>query len=383
MTDSLSNIIPTIIAAFETVTAGIVGFAGGVPINGDLSERAALGQTIEWPEPNVGTPKDAVPGCTGPCGDPLTASKKLVTIEKQRSIPIAVTGDQFKGLQGNIYPFLKRAFIKAIRQIVTEVDVYMAIKAIENASRAWGTAGTAPFGTLNDMTDFAGLKQIFRENGHDPANLDLRLTLNNAAMFNIEGKMSNIWKANEFGSDELSRWGYITEIEGFRMGTMPNIPQHVKGTGAGYVTSGATAIDVEDIALVTGAGTVLAGDVVTFAADPNRKYVVNKGIAAPGTITIGEPGARMVIPTGNAMTIGNSYSPNVAYDADAMLFLCRPPAVPAGGDSAVDSVLLQDPVSRLVIEVAQYKQYLQETYDVRIAYGATVVDPSLVALLLG
>jgi len=383
MADSLSNIIPTIIAAFEAVTRGIVGFAGGVPINGDLSERAALGQTIEWPEPNVGVSADAVPGCTGPCGDPLTASKKLVTIDRQKHIPIAVTGDQYKGLQGNIYPFLKRSFMKAFRRLVTDIDLYLAIKAIENASRAWGTAGTAPFGTLNDMTDFAGLKQIFRENGHDPAMLDLRLVLNSAAMFNIEGKMANIWKANEFGSDELSRWGFITEIEGFRMGSMPNIPQHVKGTGAGYVTSGATAVDVEDIALVTGSGTVLPGDIVTFAADPNQKYVVNKGITAPDTITIGEPGARTLIPTGNAMTIGNSYNPNVAFDASAMLFLCRPPAVPDGGDSAVDSVLIQDPASGLVIEVAQYKQYLQETFDVRISYGATVIDPSLVALLLG
>jgi hypothetical protein len=47
-----------------------------------------------------------------------------------------------------------------------------------------------------------------------------------------------------------------------------------KGTGASYVTSGSTAVGVTDIALVTGTGTVLPGDVVTFAADANNKYVV-------------------------------------------------------------------------------------------------------------
>jgi hypothetical protein len=56
-------------------------------------------------------------------------------------------------------------------------------------------------------------------------------------------------------------------------------------------------VGVTDIALVTGTGTVLAGDVVTFAADSNNKYVVGTGVAAPGTISLNAPGAQVVIAT--------------------------------------------------------------------------------------
>lgn len=383
MPDSLSNIIPTIYAAIEEVTRGIVGFAGAAQVDRDLSERVALGQSVVWAEPNVGSPRVATPGCTGPCGDPLTANPKMVTIERQVSIPIAITGDQYKGLQGNIFPLLKSAFVKGIRALVNDYDLYLATKAIQSASRAVGTPGTTPFGVKDDMTDFAALKRLFRDNGYSPENLDLRLVLNNSAMENLEGKMTNLFHANEFGSDELSRFGYITQVQGFKLGSMPGMPYHTKGTGAGYVTSGETAIDVEEIALVTGAGTVLAGDVVKFTADADNMYVVNKGITAPGAISIGEPGARMVIPTGNAMTIQNSYEPNVAFDAGAFLALFRPIAIPPQGDSATDRVKILDPISGLGFEVAYYPQYLQGTYDIQVAYGATITDSSLVNLLLG
>lgn len=48
---------------------------------------------------------------------------------------------------------------------------------------------------------------------------------------------------------------------------------------------------------------------MTFAADSVNKYVVNKGVAAPGAVQIGRPGARVAIPDANAMTIGANYTP--------------------------------------------------------------------------
>ena len=67
-------------------------------------------------------------------------------------------------------------------------------------------------------------------------------------------------------------------------------------TAAGY-TSNATgfAIGTTSIPLITGIGTVAAGDMITIAGDINQ-YAVTTGIAAPGTIVIAAPGLKVAIP---------------------------------------------------------------------------------------
>ena len=158
---------------------------------------------------------------------------------------------------------------------------------------------------------------------------------------------------------------------------------HTKGTGASYVTSSSTAIDSEAVLLATGTGTILPGDIVTFAADTNNKYVVNTGSAAPGTIYLGEPGVRMVIPTANALTVGNSYTPNLIFTQDALFLVARAPAVPEGGDIADDAMIVQDPVSNLPFEVRMYRQYRRVAYEIAIAWGYCAVKSEHIATLIG
>jgi hypothetical protein len=177
-------------------------------------------------------------------------------------------------------------------------------------------------------------------------------------------------------------------VQGFALRNSYPITQVTKGTGANYVTSGSTAVGVKDIALVTGTGTVLAGDVVTFAADANNKYVVGTGVAAPGTITLNDPGARVVIATANALTVGNSYTPNVAFARSAIQLITRPPAMPIGPDGramdmADDVMMVTDPISGITFEVAVYRQFMQLVYHVRLAWGAQAVKDEHIATLMG
>lgn len=64
-----------------------------------------------------------------------------------------------------------------------------------------------------------------------------------------------------------------------------------KGTGAGYRMQFFTTFDVgtKSIPLVSGNGTILAGNCITIATDPNT-YVVASGINSPGTLRIADPG---------------------------------------------------------------------------------------------
>ena len=81
-------------------------------------------------------------------------------------------------------------------------------------------------------------------------------------------------------------------------------PGAITGTGVGYVVNNPLnyGIGEKSIALDGGTGTVLAGDVITFAGDINQ-YTVVTGIELPGTITIADPGLIKPLIDETAMTI--------------------------------------------------------------------------------
>jgi hypothetical protein len=208
-------------------------------------------------------------------------------------------------------------------------------------------------------------------------------------MANLRGKQSLLFKVNESGTDQLLRDGVIGRLEGFDLHNSSGVKAVTKGTGTAYTSTAAGfPIGTTSIPLITGSGTVLAGDVVTFAGDAN-KYVVNTGVAAPGTIVIGSPGLRIALPAvATAMTIGNSYTPNIALSKSAMVLATRAPAVPldANGtpmDMAEDRMLITDPYSGITFEVSLYLQYRQVKYEIGLAWGQAVVKPDNVAIVIG
>jgi hypothetical protein len=375
--DTLLNIFPVLYEAIAKFPRRQFGILRAVQINAGL-ERAAIGQEIIWDLPRINTPVDVEPSCVLPCPPADTAGSKNFKMEQSRAIRIAVTGEANLALGSSMKTRRANQYLQAMDVLAAEIETYLVIKAIAGASRAYGTAGTTPFQDPTDMSYFANMYRILLENNRNSGNLAMILNGKSSTM--LRSKMSNIWKANEFGDTSLIQDGILTMIEGFAIHEINNMPLHVKGTGAAYVTNGATAQGVADVALVVGAGTVLAGDVVTFAADTDNKYVVNAGIAAPGIISLGEPGARMIIPTGNAMTIGANYQPNVAFNSDAIGLAVRPPAVPAEGDAAIDSFIIQDPVTGLPFEIRRYAEYRQIVDEVSIAWGGKVFDPAGIVL---
>lgn len=389
MANTLTSLIPTLYEALDVVSREMIGFIPAVAKD-TSSERAALNQQILVPVTQAQAAQDIAPAVIPPDTGDQTMGNVAMTITKSKMVPIRWNGEQQKGMKtnGTYSNVLRDQFAQGFRTLANLIETDLFSAAYQGASRAYGTAGTTPFGTAGDLSGAAQLRKILDDNGCPQS--DLHMVLGSAAVANLRGLQTILLKANEEGSNGFRRTGQIADVplDGFMLHNSNSIKKVTKGTGASYVTSGDSPNGTSSIALVTGTGTVLAGDVVTFANDTTNNYVVNTGVAAAGTIALGAPGTLMDIPTANAMTIGGSYTPNLGFTRSAIQLITRAPAMPEDEngkpqDLAEDVMMITDPVSGITFEVSMYRQYRQVAYYVAVAWGATCIKPNHVGILMG
>ncbi len=388
MANTLTSLTPTIYESLDIVSREMIGMIPAVTKD-TSADRAALNQSILVPIAPASSLADTVAGVTAPNTGDQTVGNVSLTISKSKHVPIRWNGEEQRGLinAGTYGKLLGNQFVQAFRALTNQMDIDLWTTTYQNASRAYGTAGTTPFGTASDLSDIAQVRKILDDNGAPQS--DLQLCLGGAAMANLRGKQNVLFKVNEAGTDALLREGIIGRLEGMDIRNSQAVQAVTKGTGASYTsTTAGFAIGTTQIPLITGTGTVLAGDTVTFAGDTN-KYVVQVGIAAPGTITLAAPGLLQALPASAvAMTVGNTATPNIAFSRSSVVLVTRPPASPVGPDGkamdmADDTMLVQDPKTGIVFEVALYRQFMQLVYHVRLAWGYQNVKSNHSAILLG
>ncbi|MCF7536161.1 P22 phage major capsid protein family protein [Pseudomonas petrae] len=387
MSNTLTGLIGPLYEALDVVSRELVGFTKVVTLDAS-AESAAVGQEVRSPVVQPVGLQDITPGLTAPnAGDHIIGNVPVI-ITTSKSYPIRWNGEEQKGLNGpagaGTTVIMRNQFINAFRALGNAVDLSLATAAIAGASRATGTPGTTPFGVAGDLSDFALARKILEDNGAPTT--DLNMVINSSSAANLRGKQSVLFKVNEAGTDDMLRRGYIGQVEGFKIGQSAQLKTVVKGTGTGYlVNSTGLVIGSVSIPVDTGTGTILPGDAITFAGDPNV-YMVNA--YAAGVITIGGPGLQTVIADNTAITTGNSYAPNVAFAKSALVLAARAPAMPVGLDgkpidSADDMMMITDPVSGLSFQLTQYRQYRQIYWEIALAWGVKAVKPDHIAVLRG
>jgi hypothetical protein len=381
MANTLTGLIPDLYEALDQVSRELTGFIPAVSRD-SRAERAALNQSVVVPITGASTAADNTPGVNAPDTGDDTVDNVSITISKSKHVPVRWNGEQTKGLKnaGTFSTIQADRFYQAMRTLVNEIEDDLWLAAYKGASRAYGTAGTTPFGTAADMTDFSNVLRILEENGA-PKN-DLQLVLGHAAMANLRGKQSGLFKVNEAGSADMLREGMTDRIMKMAIRHSDSIGVHTKGTGASYLINDATpAVGDYVIGADGGTGTILAGDIVTFAGT-STKYVVNTALSS-GSFAIGKPGLTSAETDDDAITVGNSYTPNVAFARSAIVLATRAPALPDGGDQADDVIQVADPLTGLVFEIAVYRQFLQTVYHVRLAWGTKAIKSAHIAVLAG
>jgi hypothetical protein len=375
----LTDLAADLYKGADIVARELTGGASAVTINGNGSERVALNDVIRASFTRASTVGNVSPSMTIPEGTDQTVDNKTLTISKSRSVQIPWTGEDMKHVNNGIgfQTVYGDQVMQAMRALANEIEIDILTAAYQGASRAIGTAGTTPF--ASNFNTVAEIRQILVDNGM-PIDNQASLVINTAAGTKLRN-LAQLQKANESGNDQLLRQGVLLDLQGLMLKESAGVVNHTAGTGASYVTNGTFAVGDTAIAIDTGTGTILAGDVISFTGDTNA-YVVASALSG-GTVTIAEPGLRKALGDGVNVTVTAAAAKNVAFHRNAIELAIRPPAVPEGGDSATDAMTIVDPRSGLVFEVRAYKGYRKSMFEVSAAWGTKVWMPKYVAQLLG
>jgi hypothetical protein len=379
MANVLTDLASDIFVAAEVVGRELTGASSSVTINANGSERVGLGGVVRSAFTRDAVAVNVVPSMTIPEGTDQTVDNKTATITKSRAVQIPWAGEDVQNVNNGagFSTIYGSQIAQAMRTLSNEVEVDLCTEIYQNASRAVGTAATTPFASNFDLV--AESRQILVDNGC-PVD-QITMVMNTLAGTKLRN-LAQLQKANESNSDALLRQGVLLDLQGIGLKESAQIQSHTKGTGTSYTSDTAGyAIGATEITLITGSGTVVAGDVVTFAGDAN-KYVVASG--APGGLTLAAPGLRAALPASAvAMTVGASYTGNIVFRRSAVELIMRPPALPQGGDVADDSMIVQDPSSGLVFEIRSYKGYKKAMLEVSLAWGVKAWEPKHIAGILG
>jgi hypothetical protein len=380
MANVLTDLAADLYKAADVVGRELTGVTSSATINGNGSERVALNDVVRSHFTRAATAINNSPSMTIPEGTDQTVDSKTLSITKSRGVQIPWTGEDIRSVNNGagfetIYGDQIR---QAMRTLANEIEVDLATAAYVGASRAFGTAGTTPFGSNFD--EVAELRKILVDNGA-PMN-DVTMVLNTAAGTKLRN-LAQLQKANENGSTELLRNGVLLDLQGIMLKESAGIQLPASGTGASYLVNKAGGYAIGDTAITVdgGTGTILAGDIITFAGDTN-KYVVASALAS-NVVTLAAPGLRRAAADNAAITVTAASTRNVVFHRNALELAIRAPAMPQGGDAAVDAMTIQDPYSGLVFEVRAYKGFQKAMFNVSAAWGTKLWKPEFAAVLLG
>lgn len=389
MANDLTAILAVLYRAMKTVSRGQRGYIRAAYLNAE-AKGAAVGQTVSYPIVPTITLVNTPVGMSAVAGNGQTFTNGSMTISNSKVAQLPWIAEDELALMNGDNPMLENVKFQQIMQafeaLTGAIETDLAVAAKAAASRATGAAGTLPFNTANDLRDITRVGQILDENGAPEG--DRHVILSSSHYGNL-GNQPGLLHVNEYGSDEFIRNGIVSRLPGFDIHKTGKSQRQTAGTGASATTTNAGfAVGVTTIALASaGTGTILAGDVITFAGDSN-KYVVVTGdadVSNGGSIVIAAPGLRQAIPAAaTAITVSASHDVSTAMTRNALHLVARPPAAPpAGKDLATDAELMLDPISGLVFEVRVYPGVRMHQMEIGCAWGVKAVDPEHIASIIG
>lgn len=375
MANTLTVLVPTLIQSLQRVLRQ-TGFIMNVPTLDASAAVAGLNQTINLPATAAQATYTVSPGATPPALVDTTPTTVTMTLSQYKGSRFHVTGEDWRNLAARGPDFRLRQVDEAIAALLHEAAAYVWTDLDANAGWALGVDGTDPFASSPDI-----LMDAWKMLSDAKAPEMDRILALSTYDYASAGKLDQFQKLNEAPQGTSFANARLGMLANFNVGWDQAIGAHTPGTAAGYLVNllagypvGTTAIEVD-----TGAGTILPGDVVSFAAQTERYVAV--GLA--GTTLTLRTGLRAAIADGDAVVVQTAHRSNIFAHRDAAVLAIRPPAEAPDGDAATQVAIIPDPVTGIALRLAQYKGYHASQWEVSIVYGHKVRRPTLLGKLIG
>lgn len=406
MANTLTNIMPKIIARGLMVLREVCIMPRLV--NSDFSADARRkGQTIDVPVPSAVGTQAVSPSSTPQSPSDISVPQVQIPLDQWRkNDPIYLTDKEMLEIDSREF-FLPTQMEEAVRALANEVNQYL-FGLYKNASQGIygvvGTAGTTPFGSTT--ADATNARKLLNKQTAPKANRVAVLDFDAEA--NALG-LSAFQDAEKVGSAEVKIEGEIGRKFGINWNADGDVVTHTAGTiddggtpngrtcavdNSGGYAIGVDTIDVDNGAESQAAGTIVLGDIITFAGhDQTYCVVANTGSAQWSAVndeyTFSTnaisglkfyPALTSAVADDEVITVTDTHVVNLAMHRDAFGFAQRQLETDSIG---TEMMTMTDPQTGLGLRLEVVRQNKQMLWEFDLLYGGLLVRPELAVRIMG
>lgn len=259
-----------------------------------------------------------------------TETSVSVTLDKHLDVSFAVTA---KELTLSIQQFSEQLIQPAMRAIAQKVDEYIAGLYVD-VPYIVDVSGTPA------VSDLANIGKIMNQNKVPLDNRRLVLDPVTHAKYVV---LDPFLHADKSGSTQALREASMGRVLGLDSYMDQNINTHTKGTLSAQnniavktsASAGDTQVVLKDSAAGTLTGTLVKGDILTFADTPGVYVVTANATASSNEITVNiYPGLAADVAADTVVTLKDSHIANMAFHRNAFALVTRPLQKPLGNERA-------------------------------------------------
>lgn len=384
MSNSLSNVLPQLLAQGllalrENAIMPRLVNTGYSPTPGEK------GSTVDVPIPSAITANDVSAGVSAQTATDISPTKKSIVLNQWKEAAFSLSDKEREEVMNGTIPMQAT---EAIKSLANAVDNHILSK-YTGVYGFGGTGGTTPF--ASDLSAYVNARKEMARNLAHP---DPRFAVIDEDAEANALLLGNLIQADQRGDQETIKNARIGRILGADWHLDQNVPTHTAGTIAngastkiGLVTTalaaGASTMAIDHTTLT---GTILAGDVFSFAGHSGTYVATTATITASGneaTAITFLPVLRAAVADNEAVTFQATHAVNLLFHRDAFALATRPLV---DNDAAeLGSLVMSDvdPVSGLTLRLEINRQHKQTRFSYDILYGALLVRPEFASRILG
>ncbi len=373
MANQLAPFIPQILAQTLSQLRENLPMLRYQLINVDYQNIAAQqGESVKVPLVSTVATNAVTPSHLPPASTDTTSSFVEIKLDYWQEAPLTLTDRDYAQIRmGTLADGIKAATNSLAQDVHNSIlGTYKEFYGVV------GTAGTPPFGsgTMTDAVNCMKQLSIQKAPKSDGRFAILDPTATAAAA------MVPAFHNNQFSpASDYIQTGLLGRQLGIEWRESQTVPFHTKGTGAAYQVNGAHTAGVTAIALDTGTGTIVVGDILTFAGH-TQTYTVTAGISGPGTVSI-SPALRVSMADNVVVTLLGSHTVNLVACKPAIAFVSRPQKQSQVSYAEIRQIF--DPETGLALHFEMSRQHYQDRASISLMWGVKVVRPEFGVRLLG